>query len=91
MMRHVFNASYYWSGPQVPKGCGCIEFLSLMVKKIPDSCSKREGGQPREFLSLFSIIDGSQLPQDSVEELPCEVTGKIYNEKKKKSLKRYPT
>ena len=34
------------SGPQLPKGCGCIGFLSPMHKKIPDSHSKREGGKP---------------------------------------------
>ena len=27
--------------------CGCIGFLSPMHKKIPDSYSKREGGNPR--------------------------------------------
>ena len=43
----MFNASYSWSGPQLSKGCGCIEFLSPMLKKIPDSYSKREGGNPR--------------------------------------------
>ena len=40
------HASYSWSGPQLPKGCGCIGFLSPMHKKIPDSYSKREGGNP---------------------------------------------
>ena len=44
MMRQ--HASYSWSGPQLPKGCGCIGFLSPMHKKIPDSYSKREGGNP---------------------------------------------
>ena len=28
------------------KGCGCIGFVSPMHKKIPDSYSKREGGNP---------------------------------------------
>ena len=40
------EASYSWSGPQLPKGCGCIGFLSPMHKNIPDSYSKREGGNP---------------------------------------------
>ena len=44
--RGMLNASYSWSGPQLPKGCGCIGFLSPMPKKIPDSYSKREGGNP---------------------------------------------
>ena len=26
----MFHASYSWSGPQLPKGCGCIGFLSPM-------------------------------------------------------------
>ena len=30
----------------LPKGCGCIGFLTPMHKKIPDSYSKREGGNP---------------------------------------------
>ena len=29
-----------------PKGCVCIGFLSPVHKKIPDSYSKREGGNP---------------------------------------------
>ena len=54
----IFHASYSWSDPQLPKGCGCIGFLSPMHKKIPDSYSRR--GQPREFWSLVSTIDGSK-------------------------------
>ena len=42
----MFHASYSWSGPQLPKGCGCIGFLSPMHKKIPDSYLKREGDNP---------------------------------------------
>ena len=42
----MIHASYSWSGPQLPKGCGCIGFLSSRHKKIPDSYSKREGGNP---------------------------------------------
>ena len=45
MMRHV-SCILLLSGPQLPKGCGCIGFLSPMHKKIPDSYSKREGGNP---------------------------------------------
>ena len=71
LWRGVFHASYSWSGPQLPKGCGCIWFLSPMHKKIPDSYLKREGGNPGEFWSLLSTIDGSALPQDCVEELLC--------------------
>ena len=40
------DISVHWSGPQLPKGCGCIGFLSPMHKKIPDSYLKREGGTP---------------------------------------------
>ena len=42
----MFHASHYWSGPQLPKDCGCIGFLSPMHKKIPDSYSKIERGNP---------------------------------------------
>ena len=42
----MFHAPYSWCGPQLPKGCECIGFLSPMHKKIPDSYSKREGGNP---------------------------------------------
>ena len=42
----MYHAPYSWSGPQLPKGCGCIGFLSPMHKKIPDSYLKREGGNP---------------------------------------------
>ena len=44
-----------------------------MHKKIPDSFSKREGGNPESsgLLSLVSTIDGSTLPQDCVEEQLC--------------------
>ena len=31
----MYNASYSWSGPQLPKGCGCIGFLAPMHNKIP--------------------------------------------------------
>ena len=41
-----YLASYSWSGPQLAKDCGCIGFLSPMHEKIPDSYSKREGGNP---------------------------------------------
>ena len=40
------HRSYTWSGPQLPKICGCIGFLSHMHKNIPNTCSKREGGNP---------------------------------------------
>ena len=51
-----------------------------MHKKIPDSYSKREGGNPgNSGLSIVSTIDGGTLPQDCVEE--HEVTGKTYNTK----------
>ena len=33
----IHNASYSWSGPQLPKDCGCTGFMSPMHKKIPDS------------------------------------------------------
>ena len=40
----MYNASYSWSGPQLPKGCGCKEFLPSVDKTIIDIYSKREGG-----------------------------------------------
>ena len=71
IMMGMFHASYSWSGPQLPKGCGCIELLSPMHKNIPDSYSKREGGNPGNSGLLSQQIDGSTLPQDCVEEQPC--------------------
>ena len=41
--------SYSWSGLQLPKGGGCIVFLSPMHKKIQDSYLNREGGNPGNF------------------------------------------
>ena len=63
------------------------------AQKDPRFLFEKSRGQPREFWSLVSIIDGSTLPQDCVEELPCGTRGKTYNEKetKEKSLQRYPT
>ena len=51
----------------LPKAKG---FLSPMHKKISDSYSKREGGNPGNS-GLVSTIDGSTLPQVGVEELLC--------------------
>ena len=45
MMRHE-KCILLLSGPQVPKGCGCLGFLSPMHRKIPDSYLRREGGNP---------------------------------------------
>ena len=63
------------------QGCGCIGFLSPMHKKIPDSYSKREGGNPGN--------SGLSSQQWMVVHYPrtvwkiCyaehEVTGKTYN------------
>ena len=78
--RHV-NASYSWSGPQLPKGCGCIGFLSLTHRKIPDSYSKREGGNPGN-----SYLSSQQLMVVHYPRTVCknsyaehEVTGRTYN------------
>ena len=43
----LVSSSVSSSGPQLPKGCGCIGFLSPINKNIPDSYSKREGGNTR--------------------------------------------
>ena len=45
----MFHASYSWSGPQLLIGCGCLGSLSPMHKKIPDSYSNREGGNPGNY------------------------------------------
>ena len=42
----ISNASYSWSGPQLPKGCGCKELMSLIHMKIQDTYSKKERGNP---------------------------------------------
>ena len=41
------------------------------AQKDPRFLFKKRRGQPREFWSLVSTIDGSTLPQDCVEDLPC--------------------
>ena len=81
MKSFLFHASYSWSGPQLPKGCGCLGFLSPMHKKIPESYSKREGGNPGN--------SGLSSQQKMVVHYPKtvwknsyaehEVTGKTYN------------
>ena len=79
----MFHASYSWSGPQLPKGCGCIGFLSPMHIKDPRFLFEKRRGQPWDFWSLVLTIDdsGSTLTQDCVEEYYSEhkVTGKTYN------------
>ena len=67
----IFHASYFWIGPQLPKGCECIGFLSPMHKKDPRFLFEKRRGQLREFWSLVLTIDGSTLPQDCVEEQLC--------------------
>ena len=67
----MFHASYSWSGPQLPKGCGCIEFLSPMHKKIP---MRKEKGAKGEYWSLVSTIGGSTLPQGHVPPYRLECT-----------------
>ena len=79
-MDHV---CYYWSGPQLPKVRECIGCLSPMHKKISDSFSKREGGNPRN--------SGLSSQQFMVVHYPRTVwkngyaehkeTGKTYNNK----------
>ena len=60
------------------------------AQKDPRFLFEKRRGQPREFWSLVSTIDGSTLPQDCVslcDYAEHEVTGKIYNKKNlKKSL-----
>ena len=41
------------------------------AQKDPRFLFKKRRGQPREFWSLVSTIDGSTLPQDCVEEQLC--------------------
>ena len=55
----------------LPKAIGCIGFLSPMHIKDPRFLFEKRRGQPREFWSLVSTIDGSTLPQDCVEEQLC--------------------
>ena len=53
-----------------PKAVGVLDFCLLCTKRslIP---IQKEKGQPQEFWSLVSTIDGSTLPQDCVEEQLC--------------------
>ena len=82
----MFQASYSWSGPQLPKGCGCI--LSPMHKKIPDSYSKREGGNPRnsglssqQWMVVHYLRTVWKICYAEHKE-----TGKTYKKKKKRTL-----
>ena len=57
------------------------------AQKDPRFPFEKRRGQPREFWSLVSTIDGSALPQVGVEELLCgtpSIPGKSYKLKKKK-------
>ena len=77
----MYNASYSWSGPQLPKGCGCIWGLSSMHKRIPDSYSKREGGNPgNSGLSSQQQLE-VHYPRTVWKNSYAkhEVTGKTYN------------
>ena len=52
------------------------------AQKDPRLLFEKRRGQPQEFWSLVSTIDGSTLPQDCVEEqlyAEHKVTGKTYN------------
>ena len=49
--RGMYIAFYSWSGPQLPKGCGCIGFLSPMHKKIPIPIRKEKGATPGILVS----------------------------------------
>ena len=58
------------------------------AQKDPRFLFVKKRGQPREFWSLVSTIDGSTLPQDCVEEqlfAEHEVTGEKYNTNHSKS------
>ena len=59
------------------------------AQKDPRFLFEKRRGQPREFWSLVSTIDGSTLPQDSYAE--HEVTGKTYNLKKKRKIPSRPS
>ena len=58
-----------------------------MHKKIPDSYSKREGGNPGNS-GLVSTIDGSTLPQVGVEELLCGTPSTLVKHTNKKIKKQ---
>ena len=57
------------------------------AQKDPRFLFEKRRGQPQEFWSLVSTIDGSTLPKDCVEDLlytEHKETGKTYPKKKKK-------
>ena len=61
------------------------------AQKDPRFLFEKRRGQPREFWSLVSTIDGSTLPQVGVEELLCEnIKYLVKHTKKKKSKKKIP-
>ena len=61
------------------------------AQKDPRFLFEKRRGQPGEFWSLVSTIDGSTLPQDCVKICHAEhkETGKTYPKKKKKNDKNY--
>ena len=54
------------------------------AQKDPSSLFEMRRGQPQEFWSLVSTIDGSRQPQDCVEDLLCRTQRNWYNIQKKK-------
>ena len=55
-----------------PKAVGVGYRISVpYAHKDPRFLFEKRRGQPREFWSLVSTIDGSTLPQDCVEEQLC--------------------
>ena len=80
----MFHESYSWSGPQLPKGCGCIGFLSPIHQKNPDSYLKREGGNPGNSGLSSQEYMVVHYPRTVWKNSYAEhkVTGKTYNRNK---------
>ena len=80
MMRHVyFILLLEWS--TTSKSCGCIGFLSPMHKKVPDSYSNRERGNPGNYGLSSQPSMAVHYPRTVSKNsyVEHEVTGKTYN------------
>ena len=55
----------------LPKAAGVSRISVPYAQKDPRFLFEKRRGQPWEYWSLVSTIDGCTLPQDCVEELLC--------------------
>ena len=69
MMRHISCILILeWSTTSQRLPEGCIMIPVSYAQKYPRIIFEKDRGQPWEFWSLVSVIDGTTLLQDCVEE-----------------------